>query len=126
MIQPTLIDLHPDEYTVGLRYYPFAVNLDRCRNKWIIQNYRNKWSEILTKHISCKTVPTKTVATNFNKEGKNIYILLIFLLISIALLIAVTIYCCLIKYPAKHTFPFHVTNDKSKEVLSFMYYRNGE
>ena len=29
-IQPTLINLHPDEYTQGLRYYPFAVNLDRC------------------------------------------------------------------------------------------------
>ena len=125
MIQPTLIDLHPDEYTVGLRYYPFAVNLDAGINELFRITGINE-SEILTKHISCKTVPTKTVATNFNKEGKNIYILLIFLLISIALLIAVTIYCCLIKYPAKHTFPFHVTNDKSKEVLSFMYYRNGE
>ena len=27
MIQPTLIDLHPDEYTKGLRYYSFAINL---------------------------------------------------------------------------------------------------
>ena len=30
MIQPTLINLHPNEYTLGLGYYPFAVNLDRC------------------------------------------------------------------------------------------------
>ena len=30
MIQPALINLHPNEYTQGLRYYPFAVNLDRC------------------------------------------------------------------------------------------------
>ena len=29
MIQPTLISLHPNEYTQGLLYYPFAVNLDR-------------------------------------------------------------------------------------------------
>ena len=28
MIQPTLINLHPNEYTQGLHYYPFAVNLD--------------------------------------------------------------------------------------------------
>ena len=33
MIQPTLIDLHPDEYTKGLRYYSFAINLDRCARK---------------------------------------------------------------------------------------------
>ena len=30
MTQPTLINLHPNEYTWRLRYYPFAVNLDRC------------------------------------------------------------------------------------------------
>ena len=30
MIQPTLINLHPTEYTQGLRQYPFTVNLDKC------------------------------------------------------------------------------------------------
>ena len=30
MTQPTLITLHPNEYIQGLRYYPFAVDLDRC------------------------------------------------------------------------------------------------
>ena len=30
MIQRTLIKLHPNEYGQGLRYYHFAVNLDRC------------------------------------------------------------------------------------------------
>ena len=30
MTRPTLINLHPDEYTQGLHYYQFAVNLDRC------------------------------------------------------------------------------------------------
>ena len=29
MIQLTLINLNPNEYTQGLRYYSFAVNLDR-------------------------------------------------------------------------------------------------
>ena len=29
-IQPTLIDLHPNEFSQELKYYPFAVKLDRC------------------------------------------------------------------------------------------------
>ena len=28
--QPSFINLHPNEYTQGLHYYPFAVNLARC------------------------------------------------------------------------------------------------
>ena len=28
--QPTLINLHPNEYSQEFHYYPFAVNLDRC------------------------------------------------------------------------------------------------
>ena len=30
MIQPTLINLHPNEYSQEFHCYPFAVNLDRC------------------------------------------------------------------------------------------------
>ena len=30
MIQPTLINLHPNEYSQEFNYYPFAVKLDRC------------------------------------------------------------------------------------------------
>ena len=30
MIQPTLVKLYHNEYSQGLRYYPFTVNLDRC------------------------------------------------------------------------------------------------
>ena len=30
MIQPTLINSHPNEYSQGLHYYPFGVKLDRC------------------------------------------------------------------------------------------------
>ena len=29
MTQPTLISFHPNDYIQALRYYPFAVNLDR-------------------------------------------------------------------------------------------------
>ena len=30
MIQPTLTNLHPNEYSQELHYYPFAIKLDRC------------------------------------------------------------------------------------------------
>ena len=30
MIQPTLINLHPNEYSQEFPYYPFLVKLDRC------------------------------------------------------------------------------------------------
>ena len=33
MIQPTLINLHPNEHSQEFHYYPFAVKLDRCVGK---------------------------------------------------------------------------------------------
>ena len=30
MIQPTLINVHPNEYSEEFHYYPFIVQLDRC------------------------------------------------------------------------------------------------
>ena len=64
---------------------------------------------------------TKTIPTNFNqkKANCNFYILLGFLLITIALLITVGIYCYLIKYQAKqkHLLPFQSTNNIVKEII---------
>ena len=58
-----------------------------------------------------KTIPTKTVPTNFNEKKvncktKNFFILLTFLLTTIEVLIADidSIYCYLTKYQAKKTF----------------------
>ena len=34
MIQPTLINSHPNEYSQGFYYYPFVVNLERCVGSW--------------------------------------------------------------------------------------------
>ena len=66
----------------------------------------------------------QTVTTNFHEKNaicktKNFYILLDFSLITIALLIAVSIYCYLIRYKAKqkHLLPFYVRNNELKEVL---------
>ena len=54
----------------------------------------------------------KTIPSSFNEKKvtckmKKFYALLVFLLITIALLIAVSIYFYLIKYLTKNLFPFH-------------------
>ena len=71
---------------------------------------------------------TKTVTTNFNEKKKTkknaicktrfFYILLAFSLINIALWIAVSIYCYLLKYGAKqkHVLRFHNTNNELNQV----------
>ena len=61
--------------------------------------------DLMKKNAICKT--------------KNFYILIGFLLITIALLMAVSIYCYLIKYKTKqkHSLPFNVTNTELKGVL---------
>ena len=195
-IQPTLINLHPNEYTQVLHHFSFVVNLDRCVGKCNILNalsnkvcVPNKTEDLnlsvlimitgikkpetlTTKHISCErrckfdarkynsnqkwnndkcwceckkrhicgkdfiwnpatcncenakylasiiddlvitcdeirnAQKTKKVTADFNEKNaickaKNIYGLLAFLSINIALLIAVSIYCCLIKYQVK-------------------------
>ena len=77
IIQPTLIDLHPNEYSQEFHYYPFTVKLDRCvgncntlnhlSNKVCVPNKIEDLnlsvlnmitgineSKTLAKHISCK------------------------------------------------------------------------
>ena len=76
--------------------------------------------------ITCDKIieEKKTIPTNFNKKyaickTKNFYFLLGFLLITIALLIAVSISFYLIKYKSKQKqlLPYYVTNGKLKQVL---------
>ena len=52
-------------------------------------------------------------------KTKRFCILSVFLLITIALLIAISVYCYLIKYRAKqkHLLPFCIANNKLKNVL---------
>ena len=65
----------------------------------------------------------ETIPTSFNKKAigktKKFYILLVILLIIIALLVAVSIYCYLIKYRAKqiYSLPFYAINNKLKQIL---------
>ena len=70
----------------------------------IIESY-NEEMNFNEKKVACKT--------------QNFYILLAFLLITIALLIAISIYCYLIKYQRKqnHLLPFHSKDDELKEII---------
>ena len=76
MTQSTLINLHPNEYSQRLHYYPFVVNLDRCvgscntlnelSNKVCVPTKKDlnlsvcniitgiNESKILTKDVSCE------------------------------------------------------------------------
>ena len=59
--------------------------------------------EIIDAEAKSYSKETKTIPTTFNEKKvtcktQNFYILLVFLLITIALLITVSIYCYLIKY----------------------------
>ena len=63
--------------------------------------------------ITCDEIREETITTNLMKRKKpvkckNFYILPAFLLITISLLIAVSIYCHLIKYRAKQKH-YHFT-----------------
>ena len=76
-VQPTFINLHPNEYNQEFHYYPFTDKLDKCvgscktlndlSNKVCVPNKTENLnlnvfnmitgtneSKILTKHISCK------------------------------------------------------------------------
>ena len=75
-------------------------------------------SAIMCDEITEETVPRNLIENKANCKTQNFYILLAFLLITIVLLIAVGIYCYLIKYRAKqkNLLPFNFTNKKSKEI----------
>ena len=90
----------------------------------IIDNSVIRCDEIIGAEAELYNEETKTVITNFNekkanRKTQNVYILLPLLLITIALLKAVSINCYLIKYliKQKHFLPFHVINDKLINVL---------
>ena len=77
MTQPTFLNLHPNEYSQEIHYYPFAVKSDRCvgscntlnelSNKVAVSNKiedldisvfnmitKINQLETVTKHISCE------------------------------------------------------------------------
>ena len=46
-IQPILINLHPNEYSQELQYYPFAVTLDKCDRSCVPKNGRFRDTSII-------------------------------------------------------------------------------
>ena len=93
-----------------------------CKNgkylKSIIVDSVITCDEITDAEVKLYNEETETVEINFNEKNaickvKNFNILFAFLLITIALLIAVSTYCYLIKYQAKqkNLLPFHVKNN---------------
>ena len=77
--------------------------------------------------ITCDEIieETKAVPTNFNAKKQPVekfslfYVLPAFLLTTITLLIAASIYCYLMNYQEKqkHLLPFQVTNNKLREAV---------
>ena len=59
-----------------------------------------------------KTIPTNFNEKNVTRKTQSLYVLLAFLLITIALLITVSIYCYLIKYRVKNLVPFYNTSNE--------------
>ena len=83
-------------------------------------NDKGKWTD----EAKVNNQETKIIPTNFNEKKatcktQNFCILIAFLLITIALLIAVSIYGYLIKYweKQKHLLPFHDANEELRKVL---------
>ena len=88
-------------------------------------NENNKYSQVFLDEClydhrhkcGCKSLVVQQRNKNIICETKSFYILLTFLLITIKLLIAISIYYYLIKDKAKqkHLLPFYVTNNKLKK-----------
>ena len=72
------------------------------------------WNCRYNKNSFNKNLPTNFKENKVTCKIKSCYILFTFLLIKIALLIGVSIYCYLVKYRAQqeHLLPNHVTNNK--------------
>ena len=79
MIQPTFINLHPNEYSHDFHYYPFVVKLDRCSgscstmndlsNKACASNKKEDLNLSIFNMISGITEP-KALAKHMSRECK--------------------------------------------------------
>ena len=75
-------------------------------------------NEVIDAHDEIKTVPTTFHEKKVTRKTQNFYTLNAFLLITIALLIVVSIYCYLMKYRTKqkHLLQFHDTKSKQAYI----------
>ena len=103
--------------------YVWNTTTRRCENGKYLASIMDD-SAIICDEVIKSYEETKTILANSNEKKvtcnvQNFYILITFLLITIVLLIAVSIYRYLIKYQAnqKHLLPFQFTNNKLKEII---------
>ena len=93
-------------------YYIWNPATINCKNgKYLASISRNS---VITCDETIFAVEKSTISKNIICETKTLHISLVFLLITTTLLIAFSIYCCLIKHKAKqkHLWPYYVTNNK--------------
>ena len=97
-----------------IKHYPGTCS---CENRMYLGSIMDDSTIISDEVKESYDEKIKAIPTNFNGKkvtckAQNFYILLAFLLTTIALLIPVSIYCYLIKYRLKNLSPFHNTNNK--------------
>ena len=93
-----------------------------CENGKYLAGIMDDSTIICEKVIKSYDEEIKAISINFNEKKvtcktQDFYILLTFLLITIALLIAVSIYCYLIKYRAKEKHYHFTTQIQKKSIL---------
>ena len=112
------------KYNICEKDYIWTPATCSCKNGKYLANIMDDLVITCDEIIESYDEETKAILANCNKKNatcktRNAYILLAFLLITIALLIAVSIYYYLIKHKAnqKYLLAFYVTNNQLKEVL---------
>ena len=108
-------------YVKKIIYGTFYMYLQKRK---VFYKYYGWFSDYMYAIIESSDEETKNIPKNFNEKKatcktQNFCILLAFLWIAVALLMAVRIYCYLINYRAKqkHLLPFQDTNNELREVL---------
>ena len=100
------------------KYYVWNPATCNCENGKYLASVIDDSAIISDEIIESYDKEIKTIPANYNEKKLtcktgSFYILLVFSLITIELLIAVSIYCYLIKYwpKQKHLLPFHDTKE---------------
>ena len=100
------------------KYYVWNPATCNCENGKYLASIMDDSKIICDEVIKSYNEEIKTIPTNFNEKRvtcktQGFYILLAFLLMTIALLIdVISMYSYMIKYRWKHVLPFHNTNNK--------------
>ena len=102
-------------------YYVWNPATCNCENGKYLASVMDDSTIICDEVIGSYDEKIKTISTNFNEKNltyktQNFYILFVFLLITIALLIAVNIDCYLIKYWSKRKHLLPSRNTELKQI----------